>query len=266
MKMASIFCGAVIVLSLVAGQAQAQIDSNSIVSVYSGNVTGSCVMTVNVLLHGSVTSTYDDERSITAGYEGSHRYSGPNTYPWGPGFDVDTNAKMIKGFNIIKRYDYTDQYNAHGEDNLMISFGSLPYSDSFGIIQVNGMFDASYSFSTILGGGQTYYESGNCASSGDAQDSVRITIAPSKLGVAAVGNPVIRRFSVSVVNDDVGFVFPVSNRIRELRILDVAGRVRKEQTISSDSQEIKISLSQLPPGCYFARLGDQVAKFVVLPR
>jgi hypothetical protein len=51
-----------------------------------------------------------------------------------------------------------------------------------------------------------------------------------------------------------------------LTILDLLGRVVITRLLTSDENSLQIPNAMLPPGYYFARLGDEVAKFVVPPR
>jgi hypothetical protein len=54
--------------------------------------------------------------------------------------------------------------------------------------------------------------------------------------------------------------------VNTIEVLDLLSRVVAVIPIRTDDLTMDATIPQLPPGCYFARLGDQVAKFVVPPR
>ncbi len=60
--------------------------------------------------------------------------------------------------------------------------------------------------------------------------------------------------------------FSPSDSPRMLEITDLVGRTATSIPVSSGNESIELPSALLSPGCYFARLGDQVAKFVVPPR
>jgi hypothetical protein len=51
-----------------------------------------------------------------------------------------------------------------------------------------------------------------------------------------------------------------------IAILDLLGRTAAIFPVPIGTESLQLPMAALPPGCYFARLGDQAAKFVVPPR
>ncbi|HEX5317209.1 MAG TPA: hypothetical protein VFX22_11215, partial [Candidatus Kapabacteria bacterium] len=53
---------------------------------------------------------------------------------------------------------------------------------------------------------------------------------------------------------------------RRLEIFNTLSRKVADEVVLAGSLSLDHRISSLPPGCYFARLGDEVAKFIVPPR
>jgi len=60
--------------------------------------------------------------------------------------------------------------------------------------------------------------------------------------------------------------FVISEDVRTLEIYDLLGRNAATVEVPIGAEFVELPTTFLIPGCYFARLGDQVAKFVVAPR
>jgi len=50
-----------------------------------------------------------------------------------------------------------------------------------------------------------------------------------------------------------------------LQIFDMIGQPVLKMPVESGMKDMILSSQSLPPGCYFARLGNEVVKFVVMP-
>ncbi|MDP4198720.1 MAG: hypothetical protein Q8922_13870 [Bacteroidota bacterium] len=82
------------------------------------------------------------------------------------------------------------------------------------------------------------------------------------LGVRNVGICLVRL----TLSDASTIAFEKSHAWRTLEILNLIGRNVGGFPIPPDCEQIQIRIADLPPGCYFARIGNQFAKFVVPPR
>lgn len=128
MKMLSFLrCGAVIALSLAAGRAGAQIDSNSIISMYCGTIERGCSM---YLSYGNETFS----TSLQLGFSSSFRIAdqGPSQ-PTGqaghpnPSFRIDsTNHEILNLSLYVIQYITGGGANSGGEDLLELNFPPVP--------------------------------------------------------------------------------------------------------------------------------------------
>jgi len=62
------------------------------------------------------------------------------------------------------------------------------------------------------------------------------------------------------------FSFNSSTTAKYLNIFNLLGTIAFSTYVVTEETWTQVPIASLPPGCYFARLGDQVAKFVVPPR
>ena len=94
-----------------------------------------------------------------------------------------------------------------------------------------------------------------------AVDTLTVEIIPFQLGVS---KQCLEPNITLIVNDEeVVGKFQISTEDRYLQLVDFLGRT---QNILIPAGISRLPSLLLPPGCYFARLGDRVAKFVVPPR
>ena len=120
------------------------------------------------------------------------------------------------------------------------------------------MYQCQYSFSSIL---QSFVNgTTTCSDTGSIADSLFLQIKPSALGVR---NSNLSPRIEFLDNGIQLFKFAYSSEARGLEICNTIGEIVSRTSISPTSTFEELSL---PPGLYFARLGDQVAKFVVPPR
>lgn len=278
MKMATLRCGVVIVLSLVAGSTPlyAQYNQNSVLKFQCGDV-HSYPIFCNVQYIYDARPPYDtidqavvmpiDFNFLGKPKEQALAFTCSDT-SYSATFLIDTALRMIR--NLIVNYSGKDGLHFlffDDWDYYTLYFGSLPFlgnlSDS---IRLNGNYSGTYRTS-VTGNSPSAHVSGS--DSGE-------TSAPIILNFPA---PVPSLVSMSVISEQEKFVvsyfdvtksllssFTPSDRTRELTLFDQLGVVRAKFDIPSRVNNERISATNLPPGCYFARLGDQVAKFVVPPR
>ena len=98
-------------------------------------------------------------------------------------------------------------------------------------------------------------------------DSICITISPTL--VAAVHDDVRTLPFIKYVANSLEISCPVTRNCM-LEVTDLLGRLIVSKNIDSNSQSYHLSVQDLPPGCYFARLSggngaSEVVKFVVAP-
>ncbi len=262
--MTSLFCGAVIVLSLGAGRAGAQIDSNSVVKLWCGPVEEGCSMTVTVVsVHNYDTvETYGLSYNVSATDSGTFLLKNlevagcldPNTP-----MTIDTVRHVIRGLSF---YQTVDGDEAGG---LCVQFDSIPYEDSSGFLNAHGKFSATYDLWEEYTSGQELEAQGGCGSYGTLTDSVNIEIRPANLSVTpsnvvTVDHPL----AIEILGRELiilSRIMPSTNG--RFEVMDMLGRTIILQALKPDEREININV--LPPGCYLARLGNQVAKFMVPP-
>jgi hypothetical protein len=267
---------------LLAGRAEAQLDTNDRVILYCGQVCDGCT------IPGNFPPYANSGRSLCVSYNGSYRYSGGDSSQfetdtiyydfqvggdhyrgWGIQFNVDTTNKYFRNLIIRHAQNYYAEYEVGGTDGISIRFDSLPFIDSSGILLARGIFPCTYFFSTFIQGDWHNVGSYNssCSDSGQTMDTVSLEIAPSEyLSVTQNGSsPVVSHLYLSV--DREGMLlssFLPSNYPRNLEIIDLLGKTVVSLSIPSGIESLQYFLPR--SGCYFARLGDQVAKFIIPPR
>ena len=270
---------------LLAGRAEAQLDTNDRVILYCGQVCGGCV------IPGNFPPSYTNEsnnRSLCVSYNGSYPYSGGDSSQftidtdedvccnggvlqrfWTAQFKIDTVYKFIRNLIIIHAHAYQVVEDVGGIDEISVHFDSLQYVDSSGILLARGIFPCTYFFSTFIQGDWHNVGSYNssCSDSGQTMDTVSLEIAPTAyLDVTQGGSPpVVSHLYLSV--DREGMLlssFSPSSYPRSLEIIDLLGKTVVSLPIQSGIESLQFSLPC--SGCYFARLGDQVTKFVIPPR
>ena len=299
MKIASFLrCGVVIVLSLVAGRAGAQLDSNTRVSFSCSGIFGYCTMTIiHSFFNDTEVVTVDQSSTnpdIFVSYNGSFKYTGAgsvhfdSTYGAGPGgycsgpgsitiqFTVDTLNKYFRNLVIIGNcFWYAEPEDWFlggnlGSEQIIATLDSLSYKDSSGILFTYGVFSLSSSHTAHV---DCYTHDqewvGSCEDSGIVMDSITIEIVPNGyLNDSPSGTGPETR-SLAIVDqgsESLLCTFPSSEKVRTLEIYDFLGRNSSIIPIPSNIEFIELPIASLPLGCYFARISDQVAKFVVPPR
>jgi hypothetical protein len=270
MKVASFLrCGVVSVLSLVAVQAGAQIDSNATMKVHCGVVSAGCSMTIKSTFINGDTSSYSEAADFSVGEDYIGRFASQlGSYPpYTLSISIDRVDKSIK-LNFHKS-ELVTMNETSGEDDLDVTFDSLPYlTMPSGGLHIEGMFLASYRFGAFQDITQPHSSGGGlCNSDGQTLDSVSLEITPqsnssvypvieSMIGIRAIfsdGKIDCFRFSPSAIN-------------RELIIFNMLGESLVQMNITPGVSWVDCSNAFQSPGLCFARLGDQVAKFVVPPR
>jgi hypothetical protein len=299
MKIASFLrCGVVIVLSLVAGRAAAQIDSNAMVTFSCSPIFGYCSMTI---YHGS-GSPFDTNYicctlnpDIDLSYNGSFKFSGGDSvlfdtgysssfaggYCSGPRsfaaqFKVDTINKCFRNLVLSGSCSwganqgpwYTPE--SCGFNQLVAQLDSLPYKDSSGILFTHGVFSLSSTHTASLNcanGGQYWF--GNCGDTEQMMDTITIEIVPNGYLSVSQSTSILGTRSFAIQDqgsESLLATFAPYENPRSLEIYDLLGRIAALISIPSNAEFIELLAESFPPGCYFARLGNQVAKFVVPPR
>ncbi len=267
----------VIALSLLAARVEAQIDSNTRVMLRCSPVCAGCNLRVSHFIffqpNDSIISY--DNRSLCVDCDSSFRYT-DSAVAFYSGtqirFAIDTIAKLFRDLTLTKQqyYIWDQSLQAGGVDAINIRFNPLSYIDSSGRFVARGVFQCGYVFSTFVSGGMGHsIFSGNCADSGLTLDTISIEVTPSAyLSVAQAANHLVTLpFHIFVDDKEVALSssFGSSGTARTIRICDLLGRTVSTLLVPQNAESLQEPLS-LPPGCYFARLGNQVAKFVVPPR
>lgn len=280
MKMASLRCGVVIMLSLFAGRARAQLDSNALVILY-------CPTTFFDYEGLSITycgqgPTGETTSPVTGFFfDTSFRFSSDDSVRCISGnqeahFFVDTVAKCIRNLTFFSSnpnywYDCLTNgcYLRYHSITYQMSIDSIPYSDSTGTIFVLGKFNFSDIFFAQYEcdcGGTDYCASVNNPG-GKREDTVGIKIIPKAYSSVSFDNAPPRNVSVLDLESSFVVCTLINTRDRnDIEIFDFLGRRIAITTIQFNYYGAYAVVPTLPPGLYLARLGDQVAKFVTPPR
>ena len=268
---------AVIALSLFAARAGAQVDSNAMIFVRCGSVCSSCTMSITRsgdtswtfgLLGASSCVSFDTARRY-ADWKRQPTYLGMAYH--GMEFTVDTLHNLLAitltSQSGIPQQSLTNGAEVSGVSIMRVSFDSLPYADSSGHLQASGLFPCSYQFNAWVRDRVGRY-GGQCSNNGRAVDSLTFEVTPSAdLRVASSACFIARSFYM-IFDQDISSImalFAPSTSSRTIDIYDLLCRNASTIFVPPSIESIRVPLS-LPPGIYFARLGNQLAKFVVPPR
>jgi hypothetical protein len=284
MKIASFLrCGVVIVLLLVAGRAGAQLDSNSEVSLYCSQICDGCTM---IVTHTSIfdtnKDTYPYSQSLCVGYNGSFRYSGIDSVSFVDGafvaeFKIDSINKCFRNISFSS-YGGTGvdsapcyQYNTPGYfAQFVVQLDSLSYKDSLGTLSAHGIFSLNANFMGLVDCGTPHQSwNGGCRDTKLVIDTISIEIVPNGYLSVSQTATIPETRSIEILDQGIESslgIFATSEYPRTLELYDLLGRNVALIQIPSSTEFIELPIASLPPGCYFAQLGDQVAKFVVPPK
>lgn len=280
MKTASFLrCGVVIVLLLITGRVGAQIDSNAFVKIYCAPITEGCTAMVTCSTYTNRGTfggyTEDEQAAETVGIDGYFRLSdrshdGNNSW-W---FDIDSINSQIINFTLMNGvftpYPSGSIYSG-AWDSIKVTFDNIFFvkTDS-GIHIIPGKYPCKYAVQseinyTSQSGQLTNHCVGGCDDTGSTMDSVFLEIS---LASSIVSNFVEQNIPFRVTSDGANemFSFNSSSSGGYLNVIDMLGRIAFSIFLLPSETWHEVQLEQFPPGCYFARLGDQVAKFVVPPR
>jgi hypothetical protein len=288
MKMTSLRCSVVIVLSLFAPSAQAQFDSNAMVSVYCPPIGDGCTMTVTHAWAFNDTERGSDffslSQSLGLGSIGPFRYRGGDSvyfdtneysgYLWSVHFNIDTTTKMFRNFVLSSSYsNYISPcvFNYGGYQSLSALVDSLPYKDSSGKLRANGAFLITLNFTAKVDCASSPHQgyTGYCENSEQVSDTISIEIIPNSYLDVTEARPSQENSAISIREQGSDLFVRVSDirtDTHTLEIYDLLGRNATKVDIPSAAEFVELPTAPLPPGLYFARLGNQVAKFVVPPR
>ncbi|MDP4198577.1 MAG: hypothetical protein Q8922_00425 [Bacteroidota bacterium] len=148
-----------------------------------------------------------------------------------------------------------------------LKFGNLSYfKDTDGSIQVGPAAVTallSGTGSIVIFDGTQYNESGNWYGNETIQDTLYLRLGqPRQVETVAhlAEKPSLR---ILQTTHSIGFSYDLKESSL-LLISNSLGRIVYDQLIHAQESMIQIPSSFLPPGCYFARLGTEVAKFCVV--
>jgi hypothetical protein len=188
-------------------------------------------------------------------------------YLWNPpnsgiAFIIDTQQRVIKGLRTTSQVNYTD--HPRGFVGCQIWYQEIPMTTNTNSFITQGKCTGEYNISAAyynnyLGGA----EQGQWDSSGVVTDSVLIEVSYVPKSMALAKRTDMVRKYLYFDNYSSSLFFEHSNFYRIIEITNPAGGNAKRIDITPNIESISVGL--LPPGCYFARLGTEVAKFVVMP-
>jgi len=245
-------CGVVIVLSLFAGRAGAQSDS----------------VNLRLYLQGDgVGYSFDNSSSSTSNNTSLYRHipdsiniasiDNATCNLW---FTIDTISSMIRHLRI-DRPMFAENKTLGGDEEFI--FDSLPFIGSWkdGLKIPGKVYNVQASWSV--------YDAQGKSISGTTfqEDSLYFEIGPlySMVSNSQTGIFPILQVAWNWGTNTISTSFPPSDSPRIIELVDLLGRTAESAPVPSGTEYAQL-LNNLPPGCYFARLGYQVAKFVVPPR
>ena len=263
MKMAFLWCVSVIGLSLFAMKANAQLDSNAMVRLYCGQLSEGCDMDIHCQ-YGGYTLVYS---STTVGFDSSIRLADIGRWGNGPwqtlAFSVDFGDSEITNLTITNGEDVQVSGENAGWAGLSVVFPLIPFHYVNGVLEITpGKFQCYADFGASCQYGLYNPCSGSCSNTDTIMDSVFFEIAPPS---EVVAYPIENSnfFRAISIQEYEFFSFNPECFERNLQVYNVLGENIFEIPILSGQTQDEM---YLPPGCYLARLGDQVAKFIVPPR
>ncbi len=255
-------------LSLFAVRAGAQADS--IIFLYCDSVRSGCSYTVTEIDEstGKTISSWSDGGSLSVTVDTAFSRLGDASNAFG--IKVDTVNKMIRGLTYSKlKLHYLDNPSGvtDGEEVIQVTVDSLPFiEDPGGNIHLSGMYPVHWSFGSFRTYSiHNYSYNGGCEDSGTVLNSISLEISNSTADISTSKATSMPLHSGSDGTNEI-FSFDSSPFERTLSVINLLGGTAQSVMISSGAALHQVSLNKLPPGCYFARLDDEVAKFVVPPR
>ncbi len=276
---------AVIALTLLAARVEAQIDSNAKVRLYCSLTCDRCSMTiVHTTTFTPVPDTvdrYSNDQYYCVFLDTFVRYSGGssqfNSNSLEAGFTVDTAARCFRNFGVRREYVYgpqgpcaNDYGSGGGEMSLQAVVDSLPYEDSSGVLSAFGTYYTSLSFSAAYScrASHQFWE-GHCGDNTKSRDTILIKIFPNAYLLVSEAEPQPDQRTLKILQQGTQSQLCSFHFLEiqpSIEVFDLLGRSVQTIPPPGGVRSLEISTAALSPGCYFARLGDQVAKFVVPPR
>ena len=191
----------------------------------------------------------------------------------GVGFIIDSSARLIRNLTVGQEGDVDGNTGYGGQPG----GGSWQYSvkmDSIcfsrvgsAIVVAPTVLKGTYSWMAFWGSDYDvfYTELGGANGSGTQSDTLSIELSPvvSSVFSAKPAGPQ----NLSVAMDNEGFytaTFSPEPVERHLEVMNLLGRKIATLPIYSDCSSMHLPELILPPGLYFARLGNEIAKFVVM--
>ncbi len=184
-------------------------------------------------------------------------------------FSIDTVSGMFRNLGVSEKCSINSECKicswGGAGDYLSVQLDSLPYYDSAGIKIANGVIHGYdfYAGVQCTNGGH-FMCSGNCNGSNDTiKIPIQIMIIPhpnSTVSNQTVGVP---PFVVTDKGIDRVLCSFHNSGVNRLEVYDFLARLVQTLAISKGQQSLDLETTSLSPGLYFARLGDQVAKFIV---
>lgn len=187
---------------------------------------------------------------------GTYAYSGNYTFQYDPQRHTISNVQITAG-STIPGYDSSEINFALTLDSISLSAvsdadwtlagGGLPCSYSSGYYNQYLMMTGALGWQKASGQGQTTLVNLNASTAGV---EVSMGVPSSTIQITYIANGAVQIEGSS------------SGPEVEVEIFDAVGHL----TLRTPMDGNVVQISNLVPGCYFARLGNQVAKFIVPPR
>ncbi len=183
-------------------------------------------------------------------------------------FTIDTAASKLRKVSL--RFDTSENDNMVGF--FEVTFDSIPFIRNGNQLSAIGSLPVDYLMGGWVSGpldfpGRTSGYVGLFDTSGQEEDSLDIEISPINTAVVSSQSTMVSELLLewNSTTNSITVNFPFSKLPGILTISDLWGRANESIPVPVGIESLQIP-NNLPPGLYFARLGDQVAKFVVPPR
>ncbi len=262
----TIIFGAWVLLFVFPSLAGAQVDSSAEVAIYCGTISDGCsysVSWVNNVTHETMTT--DGGGGISISIDDTFGFS--SAIPPAQ-FRIDYANGLIRELHFSKFAPIYNGSQVDGQSGMIVNVDSIPFSRTTGgEIFATGRFPARWTFYSFRSGQSHQWQwDGGCQDSGITVDSVSIsTFHPvSSVLDHASSSPRQDELMIETLNSSAEISFTSRFLERQFELFDELGRVRSKITVTPLLDNLRIN--SLPPGLYFARLSNQVTKFVVPPR
>ncbi len=183
-------------------------------------------------------------------------------------FFIDSSEMLIGNldFETSEIKTDTDIYGPGSTQRIYkVTIDSVRFTlEGSSVVVLATIVEGEYAWNVFYGSNTPFYmETGGCNSSGTQIDTLSMELSPVNSLVSSPKASGAQGFSI--MPDNKGFyeaTFNPTPTERELDVMNLLGSKVISLPVCSESSSIRLPM-EIPTGFYFARLGNEVAKFVV---